>query len=302
MNDYAFGNFLYMLRTEKELSQAQLGEMLGVTNKAVSKWENGAAKPNTKLLPKLAEILGVTVEELFAAKRAEMDSELENIKAFLSGQKKKYAIMDSLLFAILFAIPLLLVEFICVMMGFHLPDDVLGPLGAMLFILSFVGALVAFLIYRGNFRAVKFMQAETSAAFVRNLKIISFSSVTVLYWLVFLLVPIWLAVVDRTFDFHFAGIVLAILGFLTILLFATVVCTLRMMCLLKIKLVVQRKKDSSIPPFIKYCLLLMIILFPFTCVARIVDGDGFLVKVLIPMCYFAFFAVTIYNLHKSRYR
>ena len=43
MNDYAFGNFLFDLRTEKGFSQAQLGEMLGVTNKAVSKWENGVS-------------------------------------------------------------------------------------------------------------------------------------------------------------------------------------------------------------------------------------------------------------------
>ena len=90
MNDYTFGNFLCSLRTEKGLSQAQLGEMLGVTNKAVSKWENGSAKPNTNLLSRLAEILGVTVEELFASKRIEKNSELENIKAKLLYQKKKY--------------------------------------------------------------------------------------------------------------------------------------------------------------------------------------------------------------------
>ena len=84
MNDYAFGNFLYALRTEKGLSQVQLGDMLGVTNKAVSKWENGSAKPNTVLIPKLAEILGVTVEELFACKRFEKDCEYEKIKKQLS--------------------------------------------------------------------------------------------------------------------------------------------------------------------------------------------------------------------------
>ena len=61
MNDYTFGNFLYTLRTEKDLSQSRLGQLLGVTNKAVSKGENGSAKPNTVLIPKLAEKLGVTV-------------------------------------------------------------------------------------------------------------------------------------------------------------------------------------------------------------------------------------------------
>ena len=87
MNDYTFGNFLCSLRTEKGLSQSQLGEMLGVTNKAVSKWENGVAKPNTSLLPKIAEIFDITVEELFASRRIERNDELERIKIMLSKQK-----------------------------------------------------------------------------------------------------------------------------------------------------------------------------------------------------------------------
>ena len=95
MNDYAFGNFLYMLRTEKGLSQSQLGGLLGVTNKAVSKWENGSAKPNTVLIPRIAEIFGVTVEELFACKRLEKDCEYKKIKNYLSSQRRKYAVISS---------------------------------------------------------------------------------------------------------------------------------------------------------------------------------------------------------------
>lgn len=69
MNDYKFGNFLYERRTAKGLSQAELGTMLGVSNKAVSKWESGAAKPQTAKLVRLAEILNVTVEELLLGER-----------------------------------------------------------------------------------------------------------------------------------------------------------------------------------------------------------------------------------------
>lgn len=44
MNDYIFGKKIYKMRTNAKLSQSQLAEMLGVSNKAVSKWENGSAK------------------------------------------------------------------------------------------------------------------------------------------------------------------------------------------------------------------------------------------------------------------
>lgn len=66
MNDYKFGNFIYERRLAKGLSQAELGALLGVSNKAVSKWETGAAKPQTQKLYRLAEILEVSVEELLA--------------------------------------------------------------------------------------------------------------------------------------------------------------------------------------------------------------------------------------------
>lgn len=67
MND--FGDFLYTLRKEKGMTQAQLADLLGVTNKAVSKWETGEAMPETSLLLPLSRILGVTVDELLDGKR-----------------------------------------------------------------------------------------------------------------------------------------------------------------------------------------------------------------------------------------
>lgn len=43
MNDYGFGRYIYRLRSEAKLSQAELAARLGVTNKAVSKWEVGGS-------------------------------------------------------------------------------------------------------------------------------------------------------------------------------------------------------------------------------------------------------------------
>ena len=61
---YKVGNLIAKLREEKGFSQFELGSKLGVTNKAVSRWENGRGYPDTSILLKLAEILDITVDEL----------------------------------------------------------------------------------------------------------------------------------------------------------------------------------------------------------------------------------------------
>jgi len=66
-----FGDFLYELRKEKGLTQAELAQILGVTNKAVSKWETGEAMPETSQLVPIARTFGVTVDELLKGCRSE---------------------------------------------------------------------------------------------------------------------------------------------------------------------------------------------------------------------------------------
>src|SRR5574344_1090150 len=70
MDKYKTGNFIYSLRKEKGISQGQLGLMLGVTNKAVSKWENGDNKPEVNMLYRLSDVLGVSVDELVRGERS----------------------------------------------------------------------------------------------------------------------------------------------------------------------------------------------------------------------------------------
>ena len=64
MADYRFGNQLYEKRKQAGLSQRQVAHLIGVSDKAVSKWENGRAKPTTDTLRKLAALYRVSVEEL----------------------------------------------------------------------------------------------------------------------------------------------------------------------------------------------------------------------------------------------
>ena len=68
------GNRVAMLRRKKELKQDALAEMLGVSPQAVSKWENDQSCPDISLLPKLSQILGVTVDELLTGKTEEVSA------------------------------------------------------------------------------------------------------------------------------------------------------------------------------------------------------------------------------------
>ena len=61
----SIGNNIARLRKEKGLTQAELGDILGVSNQAVSKWESGMTMPDVLLLPALADVFGCYIDELF---------------------------------------------------------------------------------------------------------------------------------------------------------------------------------------------------------------------------------------------
>ena len=58
------GETIYKLRTEKNLSQGDLAEILEVSRQSVSKWENNSAVPDLEKIIKLSEIFGVSLDEL----------------------------------------------------------------------------------------------------------------------------------------------------------------------------------------------------------------------------------------------
>ena len=64
MNTYVTGNTIRQLRESGHLTQAELGERIGVSSKTVSKWETGKGLPDISLLQPLAEALGISVIEL----------------------------------------------------------------------------------------------------------------------------------------------------------------------------------------------------------------------------------------------
>lgn len=68
MAKQTLGMMITALRKQMGMTQLELAEKMGVTDKAVSKWERDLSCPDVSSLPRLAEILGVSVDELMQAK------------------------------------------------------------------------------------------------------------------------------------------------------------------------------------------------------------------------------------------
>lgn len=85
MEQQTMGKRIMQLRKEKGFTQEQLAEKMGVSAQAVSKWENDVSCPDISILPNLAEVLGVTTDELLGVKPIEphvviVDSQSEKKK------------------------------------------------------------------------------------------------------------------------------------------------------------------------------------------------------------------------------
>lgn len=83
------GNFIAMLRADKGLTQVQLGEMLGVENKTISKWENSTNAPDITMLIALSNIFDVRVEEIVDGEYKEKYREEEN-RSEITQEHNKY--------------------------------------------------------------------------------------------------------------------------------------------------------------------------------------------------------------------
>lgn len=80
MDNVKIGQLIYRLRKEKRLTQLQLAEQLGVSDKAVSKWERGMGCPEVSLLPDLSNIFHVDLEKLLSGEMNENETLGGNMK------------------------------------------------------------------------------------------------------------------------------------------------------------------------------------------------------------------------------
>lgn len=113
MNQEKIGKFIAKCRKENGYTQASLAEKLGITDRAISKWENGKSMPDASIMLELCELLKINVNELLTGEHIMMDNYIEVAEKNLVEMKTKEenANKKMILAVIVFVIMLLFVWF-----------------------------------------------------------------------------------------------------------------------------------------------------------------------------------------------
>ena len=89
MDQLKIGKFIAECRKQKQLTQLQLADKLGITDKAISKWERGIAMPDTSIMLELCDILCISVNELLNGERINMEKSNEKNEQLLLDMAKE---------------------------------------------------------------------------------------------------------------------------------------------------------------------------------------------------------------------
>ena len=89
MDQIKIGKFISECRKKKNLTQMQLSEKLGITDKAISKWERGVSMPDSSIMLELCDILGISVNELLSGERSNMENKDQKNEQLLLEMSKE---------------------------------------------------------------------------------------------------------------------------------------------------------------------------------------------------------------------
>lgn len=104
MNPSKIGTFISLLRKERNMTQQELGDLLGINGKSVSKWERGINCPDISILSEIAKIFDISVEELLDGKRKKTNGIIKDDGKYF----KRFLILT--IFAILILVIVLIIK------------------------------------------------------------------------------------------------------------------------------------------------------------------------------------------------
>lgn len=152
MNQYNIGNYIANQRKKKNYTQEQLAELLGVSNKTISKWENGRCMPDYSIIDQLCKELDITIAELLDGEDKEVNSirvyDEEQVKSLLkkvNDVEKSYKMNIGI---ILIVVGLISLAVFPLYGGTHFKDFISGALFGGSLSLILLGITIIILIKR----------------------------------------------------------------------------------------------------------------------------------------------------------
>ena len=104
MDQLKIGKFIAECRKQKQLTQLQLADKLGITDKAISKWERGIAMPDTSIMLELCDILCISVNELLNGEMINMENSNEKNEQLLLDMAKELETKNKIIWSSMWAI------------------------------------------------------------------------------------------------------------------------------------------------------------------------------------------------------
>jgi transcriptional regulator with XRE-family HTH domain len=98
MDQIKIGEYISKKRKMKKLTQFDLAEKLGITDRAISKWENGVCMPDAGTIPELCKILNISINDLFSGEDVDMKNFEKQAEENLLALKKNEEEMNKKLF------------------------------------------------------------------------------------------------------------------------------------------------------------------------------------------------------------
>ena len=142
MNQIKIGKFIAECRKKENLTQMQLAEKLGITDRAVSKWETGKAMPDSSVMLELCDILRISVNELLSGEKINMENSNQKNEQILLDMAKELEKKNKTLWTSMWAI--MIVSMIALLAGlfvvaFLIPEGVWQ-------LVTIIGLCIVFLI------------------------------------------------------------------------------------------------------------------------------------------------------------
>ena len=142
MDQIKIGKFIAECRKKNNLTQAQLAEKLNITDRAVSKWENARALPDSSIMLELCDILGISVNELLSGEKIDMENNNQKNEQLLLDMAKELEKKNKTIWASMWAI--MIVSMIALLAGLFIAAYLI-PEGVWQ-VVTILGICVVFLI------------------------------------------------------------------------------------------------------------------------------------------------------------